>query len=162
MLSPGVHTGTVQNRLYNYIPVSTSCSLLQTPYNWLSMDMFFRDPADVASKAFGVLCITSAFPFVGIPIPTRSWATYYAGKNEWLSQLSGRRLNPTQAGYAGALLRIVVGACFLSPTTREAALLFNGAVVCCGTVLAYRDGRPMRPQWTMLGAITLCLVLGRL
>lgn len=116
----------------------------------------------VASTTFGALCITSALPFVGIPVPSRAWVTYYADKNIWLSKLSGELLTPTQAGYASAVLRLAVGAGCIYPPTREAALLLNGAVVCRGTMLAYRDGRPMRPQWTMLGAITLCLVLGRL
>ncbi|KAK9416059.1 putative Major facilitator superfamily transporter [Seiridium unicorne] len=116
----------------------------------------------VVSTTFGVLCITSALPFVGIPFPSRAWATYYADKNKWLAELSGGRLTPDQAGYTSAALRIAVGACCIYPPTREAALLVNGAIVCRGTMLAYRDGRPMRPQWTMLSAIALCLVLGRL
>ncbi|XXG99306.1 hypothetical protein Hte_005643 [Hypoxylon texense] len=115
--------------------------------------------SDVVSTTFGGLCIASALPFVGIPFPTRAWAAYYADKNRWLSQLSGGRLTPKQAGYASALLRIGVGSCCVYQPTRVAALLVNGAVVSRGTVVAYRDGRPMRPQWTMLGAIGLCLLL---
>lgn len=121
---------------------------------------------------YGGLCIASAPPFAGISVPwikTRrssdaaSWVAYYADKNAWMARLSGNRLNPRQAGYAGAALRVAVGACCIwGPPVREAALLFNGAIVVRGTVLAARDGRPMRPQWTMLGAIALCLLLGRL
>ncbi|KAI1765516.1 hypothetical protein GGR53DRAFT_489995 [Hypoxylon sp. FL1150] len=114
---------------------------------------------DFASITFGSLCIASALPFVGIPFPSRTWATYYADKNRWLSQLSGGRLAPDQAGYAGALLRIAVGSCCIYQPTRVAALLINGAVVSRGTMVAYRDGRPMRPQWTMLSTIGLCLLL---
>lgn len=121
-----------------------------------------RGLVDVITKAFGFFCIVSAFPFIGIPVPSRSSVIYYANKNEWLSKLSGRILSPNQAGYAGALLRIVVGICLLSPATRNGALVFNGVVVSCGTLLAYRDGRPMTSQWLMLGAISLCLVIGRL
>ncbi|KAI1404947.1 hypothetical protein F4819DRAFT_446038 [Hypoxylon fuscum] len=79
-----------------------------------------------------------------------------------MSQLSGGRLTPKQAGFAGALLRVAVGSCCIYPPTRVAALLVNGAVVSHGTMIAYRDGRPMAPQWTMLGAIGLCLVLEEL
>ncbi|KAH6658761.1 hypothetical protein BKA67DRAFT_558981 [Truncatella angustata] len=122
----------------------------------------FRNLPNVVSTAFGLLCITSAIPFIGIPVPTKSWVIYYAEKNKWLSELSGRRLSPKQAGYAGALLRVTVGICCMHPVTREAALVLNGVVVSRGTVLAHRDGRPMSPQWIMLSAIALCLVLGRL
>ncbi|KAI1775307.1 hypothetical protein F4818DRAFT_416241 [Hypoxylon cercidicola] len=115
--------------------------------------------SDVVSITFGGLCIASALPFVGIPFPTRAWATYYADKNIWLSKLSGGRLTPNQAGYASALLRISVGSCCIYQPTRVAALLVNGAVVVRGTMVAHRDGRPMRPQWNMLGAIGLCLLL---
>ncbi|KAI8623915.1 hypothetical protein F5Y19DRAFT_456537 [Xylariaceae sp. FL1651] len=115
--------------------------------------------SDIPSLTFGCLCIASALPFIGIPFPSRSWATYYADKNRWLSQVSGRRLTPRQAGFAGALLRITVGSACIYPATRLAALLANSAVVSYGTVLAYRDGRPKRPQWTMLGALGVCLVL---
>lgn len=80
-----------------------------------------------------------------------------------MAKLTGDRLTPRQAGYAGAALRIAVGLCCIwGHPVREAALLANAAIVARGTVLAARDGRPMRPQWTMLGAIALCLVLGRL
>lgn len=118
--------------------------------------------SDLTSTTFGSLCITSALPFIGIPFPSKAWATYYADKNRWLSQLSGGHLGPKGAGYAGALLRVVVGAGCIYEPTRLAALLLNGAVVSRGTMVAYRDGRPMRPQWTMLGAVGLCLVLERL
>ncbi|KAI0472309.1 hypothetical protein F4859DRAFT_100377 [Xylaria cf. heliscus] len=118
--------------------------------------------SDKASVTFGSLCVLSALPLIGIPFPTRGWASYYADKNRWMSQLSKGYLTPTQAGYASAVLRIFVGfGCMYQPT-RVAALLVNGAVVCRGTMVAYRDSRPMSPQWTMLGAIALCLVLERL
>ncbi|KAI4865622.1 hypothetical protein F4820DRAFT_419699 [Hypoxylon rubiginosum] len=115
--------------------------------------------SDFVSITFGGLCIASSLPFIGIPFPSRAWATYYADKNRWLSQLSGGRLTPKQAGYASALLRVGVGSCCIYQPTRVAALLVNGAVVSRGTMVAYRDGRPMRPQWTMLGAISFCLLL---
>ncbi|KAI1751256.1 hypothetical protein F4782DRAFT_200665 [Xylaria castorea] len=115
--------------------------------------------SDKVSVAFGSLCVISALPLIGIPFPNRAWASYYADKNRWLSQLSKEYLTPNQAGYAAAVLRIAVGLGCIYQPTRIAALLVNGAVVCRGTVVAYRDGRPMPPQWTMLSAVTLCLVL---
>ncbi|OHF02130.1 hypothetical protein CORC01_02709 [Colletotrichum orchidophilum] len=116
----------------------------------------------LSSWTFGGLCILSALPFTGVPFPSRRAAEYYAGKSEWMSQISGRRLTPTQAGYAGAAFRIAVGAAVIVPETREPALLFNGAVVAYGTVRAALDRRPMIPQWGMLAAIAVCLGLGRL
>ena len=124
-----------------------------------------------AATAYGGLCIASALPFAGVSVPwitsrrsDDSWVAYYAEKNAWMARLSGDRLTPRQAGYAGAALRVAVGLCCVCgpPAVREAALLANAAVVARGTVLAARDGRPMRPQWTVLGATVLCLVLGRL
>ncbi|KAI0104684.1 hypothetical protein GGR51DRAFT_224977 [Nemania sp. FL0031] len=115
--------------------------------------------SNIASTTFGSLCVISALPLLGVPFPTRAWASYYADKNRWMSQLSNGRLTPEQAGYAAAGLRIAVGAGCIYPRTRVLALLVNGAVVCRGTMVAYRDGRPMSPQWTMLGAIALCLGL---
>ncbi|POS72380.1 hypothetical protein DHEL01_v209225 [Diaporthe helianthi] len=125
-----------------------------------------------AATVYGGLCIASALPFAGVSVPwvtfrssgdSESWVAYYAEKNAWMARLSGDRLTPRQAGYAGAALRVAVGACCIwGPPVREAALLANTAVVARGTVLAARDGRPMRPQWTMLGAIAVCLVSGRL
>ncbi|KAJ7918404.1 hypothetical protein B0H13DRAFT_290776, partial [Mycena leptocephala] len=116
----------------------------------------------VLSSALGVLCIASALPFVGIPFPTQSWADYYEAKNQWNSELSGGRLTLKQAGYLGAAVRIVVGAGCIYPPTREVVLVLNGLVVIRGTMLAWRDGRPMWPQWGMLSAVVVCLVLGRL
>ncbi|KAL7627943.1 hypothetical protein AAE478_002138 [Parahypoxylon ruwenzoriense] len=121
-----------------------------------------RTLSDLTSITFGALCITSALPFIGIPFPNQAWASYYADKNRWMSRLSSGYLTPKQAGYAGALLRVAVGSCCIYQPTRFAALLVNGAVVCRGTMVAYRDGRPMTPQWTMLGAIGLCLILEKL
>lgn len=124
-----------------------------------------------AATTYGVLCIASALPFAGVSVPWTtsrrsddSWVNYYAEKNAWMARLSGDRLTPRQAGYAGAALRVAVGLCCVRgpPAVREAALLANAAVVARGTVLAARDGRPMRPQWTVLGATALCLLLGRL
>lgn len=124
-----------------------------------------------AATIYGGLCIASAPPFAGVSVPWiqsrrsdgSSWVDYYAEKNAWMARLSGDRLTPRQAGYAGAALRVAVGLCCVwGPPVREAALLANAAVVARGTVLAARDGRPMRPQWTVLGATVLCLVLGRL
>ncbi|KAI2602196.1 hypothetical protein GGR54DRAFT_533049 [Hypoxylon sp. NC1633] len=113
--------------------------------------------SDVACATFGLLCIASALPFVGIPFPTRAWATYYAEKSAWMATRSG--LTPKQAGYAGAILRLGVGSACIYPSTRLAALAVNGIVVGYGTVSAYRNGRPMRPQWNMLCAMGFCLVL---
>jgi hypothetical protein len=115
--------------------------------------------SNIASRTFGALCILSSLPFIGIPFPSKSWSTYYAGKNKWNSDLSSGRLTPKQAGYVGALLRIVVGVGCIYPATRVKMLLVNGAIVFRGTMLAHRDGRPMVPQWTMLGAVGLCLLL---
>ncbi|KAI0161743.1 hypothetical protein GGR52DRAFT_138098 [Hypoxylon sp. FL1284] len=115
--------------------------------------------SDYASATFGALCIASAPPFVGIPFPSRAAAAYYADKNRWMSQLSGGRLTLRQAGYAGALLRLAVGACCVYPPTRVPTLLLNGAVVARGTVVAFRDAGPMMPQWGMLGAVGVCLLL---
>ncbi|KAI0443158.1 hypothetical protein F4803DRAFT_333567 [Xylaria telfairii] len=118
--------------------------------------------SDIASGTFGSLCVISALPLIGIPFPTREWASYYADKSRWMSRLSKGYLAPGQAAYAAAALRIAVGfGCVYQPT-RLTALLANGAVVCWGTLVAYRDSRPMSPQWTMLGAIGLCLVLEKL
>ncbi|KAI1340844.1 hypothetical protein F5Y15DRAFT_34300 [Xylariaceae sp. FL0016] len=114
---------------------------------------------DIGSSIFGSLCIVSALPFVGVPFPSKAWSDYYADKNRWLSTLSNRRLTPSQAGYASAALRLAVGSLCIYPPTRRASLLTNGAVVCRGTMLAWRDGRQMRPQWTMLTAIGTCLLL---
>ncbi|KAI0454425.1 hypothetical protein F5B21DRAFT_475337 [Xylaria acuta] len=118
--------------------------------------------SDKVSVIFGSLCVISALPLIGIPFPTRAWASYYADKNRWMSQLSKGRLTPNQAGHAVAALRIAAGFGYMYQPTRVAALLVNGVVVCRGTVVAYRDGRPMSPQWTMLGAVALCLVLEKL
>ncbi|KAI0874557.1 hypothetical protein GGS24DRAFT_459134 [Hypoxylon argillaceum] len=118
--------------------------------------------SDRVSTTFGSLCIVSALPLIGIPFPTRAWASYYADKNRWMSQLSKGYLTPNQAGCVVAALRIAVGLGCMYQPTRVAALLVNGTVVCRGTMVAYRDGRPMSPQWTMLGAIALCLALERL
>ncbi|KAI1414430.1 hypothetical protein F5Y13DRAFT_16116 [Hypoxylon sp. FL1857] len=115
--------------------------------------------SDIASITFGALCVASALPFVGIPFPNQSWADYYADKNKWLAMRSGGRLTAKQAGHAGALLRLAVGSCCIYPPTRLAALTANGIVVCYGTVAAYQNSRPMRPQWSMLGAMGLCILL---
>ncbi|OTB01093.1 hypothetical protein M426DRAFT_323744 [Hypoxylon sp. CI-4A] len=115
--------------------------------------------SDPASITFGTLCISTALPFAGIPFPDLAWVNYYADKNRWLPQLSGGRLTPKHAGYVGATLRLVVGYCCICPPTRVAALLLNGVVISCGTIVAYLDGRPMRPQWNMLGAVEFCLAL---
>ena len=125
----------------------------------MSQRSLIRAVSDIASVTFGSLCIISALPFVGIPFPTRGWADYYADKNQWLSQRSGGRLSPKGAGWVSAALRTAVGCATIYSPTRMGALLFNGAVVVRGTFLARQDNRPMRPQWTMLTAIGLCIVL---
>ncbi|KAI0141578.1 hypothetical protein GGR57DRAFT_487197 [Xylariaceae sp. FL1272] len=117
------------------------------------------DTSEIPSVAFGGLCIASALPFIGVPFPSRSAATYYAGKNQWMSQVTGGRLSPRGAGISGAFLRIAIGGCCIHKPTRVSALLVNGAVVSYGTIVALRDGRPMIPQFGMLSAIGVCLAI---
>lgn len=102
---------------------------------------------------FSFLSILSAAPFLGYPFPTRSSADYYSRKNEWISELSGARLTPTQAGYLGAAMRIALGLALLYPSTRRSACGVMGTIVAAGTVLAIRDGKPLTPQFGMLSAI---------
>ncbi|KAI1266417.1 hypothetical protein F5Y18DRAFT_381566 [Xylariaceae sp. FL1019] len=115
--------------------------------------------SEAPSVIFGGLCIASALPFIGVPFPSRSAATYYAGKNQWMSQVTGGKLSPRGAGVTGALLRFAIGGCCIHKPTRVGALLANGAVVSYGTVIALRDGRPMIPQFGMLSAIGVCLAI---
>ncbi|KAF5517191.1 Efflux pump FUS6 [Colletotrichum aenigma] len=68
--------------------------------------MSIRAIANLSNWSFGAMCILSALPFVVIPFPNQRAADYYAGMNRWISELSGGRLDSTQAGYAGAVLRI--------------------------------------------------------
>ncbi|KAF6804348.1 hypothetical protein CSOJ01_10266 [Colletotrichum sojae] len=118
--------------------------------------------ADASIFSFGAACILSAFLFVGVPFPNKRASDYYAGKSSWMSELSGGWMSPAQAGVFGAALRVAVGTAVLLPGTREAALLANGAIVTYGTFVARRDGKPMLPQWGILGAVAWCFVLGRL
>ncbi|KAI0835227.1 hypothetical protein F5Y06DRAFT_277025 [Hypoxylon sp. FL0890] len=115
--------------------------------------------SDIVSTTFGTLCLLSAVPLVGIPFPSRSWANYYEDKNKWIAFRTGGRLTAKQAGYAGALLRLAVGSCCIYPPTRIAALTANSIVVSYGTVAAYQNSRPMSPQWSMLSAMGLCILL---
>ncbi|KZV98638.1 hypothetical protein EXIGLDRAFT_292804 [Exidia glandulosa HHB12029] len=109
--------------------------------------------------AFGVFCILTAPPFIGIPFPTRRAADYYASKNDWLSSLSGRRESPTQAGYLGAVMRVLLGLGLSSPQYRRVSCVFMLAVVGPGTVFAVRDGKPLLPQFGMLAAIAACWII---
>jgi hypothetical protein len=118
--------------------------------------------ATVSNYAFGAMCIASAAPFLGLKFPNQSAVDYYRRKNEWNAGLSGNRLTASQAGYAGAALRIAVGLGVIWPPTREAVLFVNGAVVSVGTVLAIRDDRPLLPQIGMLSAVMWCLVTNRM
>ena len=124
--------------------------------------MAMQTIANLLAYGFGALCLSTALPFVGIPFPRAETAAYYKRKNEWNAKLSGHRITPATAGVLGAALRVGVGLGVIFPETREVALFIKGAVVSVGTMLAYRDGRPMRPQWTMLGLIAACFVSGRL
>lgn len=109
---------------------------------------------------FGAFCILSAPPFIGIPFPSRRASSYYASKNEWLSDLTGKRLNPVQAGYFGATVRVLLGLGLISQRFRRPSCAVNGAIVSVGTVYAVRDGRPLLPQVGMLAAIAVVAVLG--
>lgn len=124
--------------------------------------MSFQLFANLFAYGFGAMCISTALPFVGIPFPKKETAAYYQRKNEWNAKLSGYRISSGTAGILGATLRVGVGLGVVFPSTREVTLLIKGAIVSVGTVLAYRDGRPMKPQWTMLALVTACLGLGRL
>ena len=117
--------------------------------------------SSVASVAFGAFCIGSALPFIGIPIPNKAAVHYYADKSAYMAGLTGHRITTAQAQYLSAVLRTAVGAGCIYPGTRQAALLVNLGIVIRGTFIANRDGRPMWPQWGMLGAMSLCLILGR-
>ena len=111
---------------------------------------------------FGSLCILSAPPFLGYSFPNARAALYYAKKNEWVSSLSGDRMSPVQAGYFGAGLRIFMGLGVISTRYRSPTLLLTGSVIGLGTFAAVRDGKPLLPQFGMVGAIGALLVLGRL
>ncbi|KAJ6476381.1 hypothetical protein C8R45DRAFT_1009815, partial [Mycena sanguinolenta] len=116
-----------------------------------------------SSTLFGVLCILSGAPFVGIPFPSRAAVEYYRDKSAWMAASAfGNRITTTQAGYIGGGGRVLIGAGLIYPPTREATLLVNGAIVSWGTVRAIRGGRPLLPQFGMLAAVAWCLVLGRL
>ncbi|KAI2624083.1 hypothetical protein GGS21DRAFT_493998 [Xylaria nigripes] len=106
--------------------------------------------SDPASGNFGSFCIISALPLLGIPFPTCFWATYYADKSSWISQLSNSLLPPTQAGCAAAILRLIVGiGCIYSHTRLPVLVPSQWRGRGPGTVVALRDRRPMMPQWTM-------------
>jgi hypothetical protein len=110
--------------------------------------------------AFGAFCILSAPPFIGIPFPSRQASTYYTQKKQHLSELSGKRLTPDQAGYVSAALRILLGFGLISQRYRRLSCMVNGAIVSVGTVVAIRDGRPLMPQVGMLAAIAAVAILG--
>ncbi|KAJ7069595.1 hypothetical protein C8F01DRAFT_1245793 [Mycena amicta] len=108
----------------------------------------------ISNSLFGALCILSAIPFLGIPFPSRAAAEYYATKNHWLAENYG--VTPKQAGYFGAVVRVGVGAGVIYPPTRMVALALNGAIVVRGTALAWRNERPMLPQYGMLLTMVWC------
>ncbi|KAF7298817.1 Dienelactone hydrolase endo-1,3,1,4-beta-D-glucanase [Mycena indigotica] len=105
----------------------------------------------ISNSVFGALCMLSAIPFLGIPFPSRAAAEYYATKNHWIAENYG--VTPRQAGYFGAVVRTGVGLGVIYPTTRPLALALNAAIVVRGTALAWRDGRPMLPQYGMLATM---------
>ncbi|KAJ9150202.1 hypothetical protein NKR23_g3809 [Pleurostoma richardsiae] len=119
--------------------------------------LFLASPPCGRKYVYGAMFILSALPFVSAPFPSRETAEYYKRKNDWNVRLSGGHLTRTQTGFLGAALRVMVGLGVLFSATRQGALLGNGAVVSLGTVLAYRDGRPMVPQLTMLAMVAWCL-----
>ena len=116
----------------------------------------------LAAVSLGAMSILTALPMLGLPFPSRTSAEYYTGKTRWIADLSGNRLTHQQARYASAGLRILAGSCCIFPPTRELTLLGYTAIVVYGTLVAYRDGRPMLPQWGTLAGLGVCLLLGRL
>jgi hypothetical protein len=112
--------------------------------------------ANLSAYAFGAVCFLSAPPFMGLPVPRRASAEYYAQKNIWLASISPIPMTPKTAGYFGAVLRVGLGlGLVVGGQWRTGALVVMGSVVGVGTVLAARDGRPMGPQWLMLAATAL-------
>jgi hypothetical protein len=109
---------------------------------------------------FGAFCILTAPPFVGIPFPSRRASTYYASKNVWMCDLSGKRLTPTQAGYLGAGIRILLRLGIISQQFRRPSCAVNGAIASVGTVMAIRDGKRLLPQFGILAAIATVAILG--
>ncbi|KAF2175781.1 hypothetical protein K469DRAFT_701476 [Zopfia rhizophila CBS 207.26] len=122
----------------------------------------FLNPANISAYAFSALCLLSTLPFIGIPFPRHTSAEYYAQKNIWLASLSPVPISPKTAGYLGAILRIGLGAGLaIGGTARMSALGVMGSVATVGTVLAWRDERPMGPQWGMLGATAMVWALNK-
>jgi len=124
--------------------------------------MALQTAATLSALGFGSLCISSAFPLLGLPFPSKQAVGYYRRKSAWLAELSGHTISITTAGCLAAVLRLVVGACVILPGTREAALLANGGVVAVGTALTIRDRRPLAPQFGMLIPMALVFWLNRL
>jgi hypothetical protein len=118
-----------------------------------------RAISNIASYAYATFCILNALPFIGIPFPRQASVEYYKGKNAWNSQLSGGRVTPEQAGVLGAMFRVINGLAVIYPQTRLPAHALVGTVIAYGTILAFRDGRPMIPQFGMLAAIWGCFAL---
>jgi hypothetical protein len=109
--------------------------------------------------AFGSFCILSAAPFIGIPFRSSRASAYYASKNNRLSDLTGKRISPGQAGYFGAASRIVLGFGLINARFRKPTCAVMGVVIGYGTYLAVRDSRPFMPQCGMLVAIGAVVVL---
>lgn len=107
----------------------------------------------------GSFCLLTVPAFLGWPFPTARWKSYYADKSGWMSRLSRGRLSHNQAGIAGAILRLSLGLGILYRPTRIWSCIIMDLVVLPGTYLAVRDGRPLAPQWKMLGLITATLVI---
>jgi hypothetical protein len=121
--------------------------------------MQLRAASDLASYAYATFCFLNALPFIGIPFPRRATVEYYKRKNEWNVKLSGGRLTPEQAGIAGCAFRVLNGLLVIYPPTRLLAHATIGTAIGFGTFLAFRDGRPMIPQFGMLAAIWGCFAL---
>jgi hypothetical protein len=113
-----------------------------------------------AAYAFGGLCILSALPLCGIPFPNSEASAYYLSKSQWMSELTGHRLSRTQTGYLAAVMRIALGVGFISFKYRKPACAVMAAIVGPGTVFAIRDGKPLLPQFGMLGAVAAVWILG--
>ncbi|KAF7299663.1 Dienelactone hydrolase endo-1,3,1,4-beta-D-glucanase [Mycena chlorophos] len=108
----------------------------------------------LSNTLFGTLCILSSLPFLGIPFPSRATAEYYADKSAHMAEVYN--ITPGQAATIGGVGRTLVGLGVIYPPTRWVALAVNGAVVLRGSTIAWRDGRPMLPQYGMLGAMAFC------
>ena len=117
----------------------------------------------LVAYAFGIFCILSAPPFIGIPFPNSRASSYYATKNIWITNIAARwgiNVTPKQAGYFGATVRIILGLAFISTRYRRPSCAAMGAVVGYGTVRAVKDAKPLMPQLGMLAAVATVAMLG--